>query len=48
MENTNGRFSNKLVYINYMLSVLIVITHTYCTDFANVFTSDNSGRGGDD
>lgn len=36
MQSTSERFSNKLVYVNYVLSILIVITHTYCTDYANI------------
>ena len=46
MRDINERFSNKLVYINYILSILIVITHTYCTDYANVFTNNSAQLSG--
>lgn len=36
MQKAEERFSNKLIYVNFALAVLIVITHTYCTDFGNV------------
>lgn len=35
-ESSSEQFSNKLSYVNYVLSIFIVITHTYCVDYADI------------